>query len=165
MLTRLHFGRPVAGLVIVIAGSLLLFFNNPPAIQVLAYFLPAVSIQLLQGSARPYLGWAGAFLILGSLAGSAFVPADRVYDPYSQNALPVLVAFVGSMLALALGTALVGFSMVGGRYFPGAWGYAVAISAIAPVLIPLPVSPLAIVYVLLGARTLLSTGPATSPTA
>jgi hypothetical protein len=163
MIKHLRHAKTIAGFLLVISGIILLARTSllgrpeaPPALFALWYLLPALTIQLLQGGMRPYLGTLGILIILGVLVGAALFLPD---DPFLGDS-PMIILLLLLLYAPPAAFVLVGTSMVRAGYFPRFWGYAVALTALAlttlPLLLQIPNHafriPLALVLILLGIR-------------
>jgi hypothetical protein len=137
---------------------------NVRALPAVAILLPLVAIQLLQGGAKPYQGWAAIALILARIiAGLSLSPSSGNFDPLAalQPFLTFLVLFI---LAPVAGFILFGLSIRRTGYFSRPWGYAVAVVGSLTLLTGFAF--LGILFFILGLRELLSLGSGddTTPT-
>jgi hypothetical protein len=129
---------------------------NVRAVPAVAILLPLVAIQLLQGGARPYQGWAAIALILTRIiAGFSLSASSGDFDPLAgvQPFLTFLVLFI---LAPVAGFILLGLSMRRTGHFSRPWGYAVAVVGSLTLLTGFAF--LGILFFILGLRELLSLG-------
>ncbi len=164
MIRRLPRGSLIAGSLLLISGLLIFtgpalrsFYARTPIlftiVPILLWLVPPLIIQLLQGGARPFLGWLGIGLLLAYILAIPAIPLAR-----TSSKIPVLLVM---LLMPIIGFALLGVSMIRTRYFPRNWGRAVAVTGIVIVLGGFPIG--GILYALLGLRELRRPSPPSPP--
>jgi hypothetical protein len=168
VIRRLPYANIIAGFLLMISGLLRfrwpLHDVAPLVLLALWYLLPALIIQLLQGGARPFLGWLGIILILGYIAGYALISPNAgsgAWDPFAGGSPVVLILFLLWVLAPTAAFVLVGISMIRAGHFPRFWGYALALTAL-PLLLQGGYAftlPSAFVLLLLGIREIIHKRP------
>src|SRR3990172_10297463 len=121
MIRRLPRGSLIAGSLLLITGLLIFaspalrsFYARTPIlltiVPILLWLVPPLIIQLLQGGARPFLGWLGIGLMLSYILAIPAIPLAS-----TSSKIPVLLVM---LLMQIIGFALLGVSMIRTKYFP-----------------------------------------------
>ena len=148
MISKLPHGRLVAGAILVGSGTLLVLspdlarlFSAPTLLMTVALSIPLLAVQLLQGGARPFLGWLAIALIFAPMLALGLRPLPRGFDPFTATSA-ALIFLALYVLPIPVGFVLLGVSMNRTGYFPRLWGYLVALvplSILVGSLVPLGV--------------------------